>query len=111
VLALIAAFMGGIKVESNHRDAQLLAQERAYTEQYRAEVQRAAAAEKALREKKDVIRTVYKRIEVKVAEIIDRPVYHNVCIDDDGMRLINDAILGRSPLDGEMPAASSPVDK
>lgn len=33
-------------------------------------------------------RTVY----VKVDKIIDRPVYRNVCVDDDGLRLLNDQI-------------------
>jgi len=28
----------------------------------------------------------------EVQKIVDRPVYHNVCIDDDGLRIINSLI-------------------
>lgn len=37
-------------------------------------------------------RTVFKRIEVEVDRIVERPVYRNVCFDDDGMRELADAI-------------------
>lgn len=33
-------------------------------------------------------------IRTEVERIIERPVYLNACIDDDGLRIINDAIKG-----------------
>lgn len=39
------------------------------------------------------------KVETKIREvqkIIERPVYHNVCIDDDGLRIINSLITNDS---------------
>lgn len=35
-------------------------------------------------------------IEREVPKIIDRPVYRNVCVDDDGMRLLEEARTGKA---------------
>lgn len=39
-------------------------------------------------------RIVYRTIEKRIPQIVERPVYRNVCLDDDGLRLINDALAG-----------------
>ena len=44
---------------------------------------------------------VYKTITKYVDRIIDRPVYSNVCFDNDGVQLYNDSIEGTNP--GESP--------
>jgi hypothetical protein len=38
--------------------------------------------------------TVFRTITQQVDKIIDRPVFHNVCLDDDGLRLANLALSG-----------------
>lgn len=44
------------------------------------------------------IRTVneirYRTVTVTLEKIVDRPVYLNQCIDDDGLRILNDQISG-----------------
>ena len=54
-------------------------------------------------------------IENHTREIVNRPVYRNVCIDDDGLRLINSYALGNTAeLIGEMsrnPATDSGQDR
>lgn len=42
-----------------------------------------------------------------IEKIVERPVYHNVCLDDDGLRLINDA-ASESDRTGE-PAPAVPT--
>lgn len=58
---------------------------------------------------------VYRTITQTVDKIVDRPVYRNVCLDDDGLRLVN-AALGGVPAapadpgnaDSGMPRALAP---
>lgn len=38
-------------------------------------------------------RVKYEVVIKEVQKIIDRPVYHNICIDDDGVSAINSLIL------------------
>lgn len=46
-------------------------------------------------------RIVYKTIHDQIHDILERPVYRNVCLDDDGLRLANAALAG-------VPTASNP---
>lgn len=62
-----------------------------------------ADLERARHEKQIVYRTLTKRVE-KVAE---RDVYRNVCLDDDGVRLVNSALAGRA--DPGEPAGAMPT--
>jgi len=45
--------------------------------------------EKSEREKQERVRYV------EVQKIIKQPVYRNVCLDDDGLRIINDSATGK----------------
>jgi hypothetical protein len=38
--------------------------------------------------------TVFRTITQQVDKIIDRPVFRNICLDDDGLRLANAALSG-----------------
>lgn len=42
--------------------------------------------EKAQREENERVRYV------EIQKIVEKPIYHNVCLDDDGLRIINSAI-------------------
>lgn len=57
-------------------------------------------------------RVVYRTIHDQVDRLVDRPVYRNVCLDTDGLMLVNAAIAGvpvapAAPgnADGTMPQA------
>ena len=45
---------------------------------------------------------------------IEKPIYRNVCLGDDAVRLLNDAAAGRAPdsaeLDAALPRAAAPAD-
>lgn len=51
---------------------------------------------------------VYETITKTVDKLVDRPVYRNVCIDDDGLRQINAALAGHPAADPGEPAAAVP---
>lgn len=91
---LVAAFIAGVHVESDHTKAKLLAQEQSYQRAYAAEAGRlnsvAATYETKQAEVKTVTRTIVKRVET----FIDRPIYKNTCLDADGLKAVNDALAG-----------------
>lgn len=41
---------------------------------------------------KENVRTVFETIEIKVTEVVDRPIYRNVCFDTDGLQAIGNAV-------------------
>jgi len=51
---------------------------------------------------------VYRTITQQVDKIVDRPVYRNVCLDDSGLRVINDALRGEASPDTGKPDAAVP---
>lgn len=40
-------------------------------------------------------RVVYSQITREVERVVEKPIYHHVCLDPDGMRVARDAILGK----------------
>ena len=94
LLSLLAAFLLGIYARSLYQDSlELVALNAAVTAQENAskyEFDQAVALQDWLaenaRNKETVIREVVK--------LVDRPVYHNVCLDDDGLRIANAAKNG-----------------
>jgi hypothetical protein len=55
----------------------------------------------------DRARTEYRTITRLVDKIVERPVYRNVCLDDDGMQQLRAAIAGRADQPG--PATAVPA--
>ena len=51
-----------------------------------------SAASVGYEKKKGVTRVKYVTITQEVEKIVDRPVYKNICLDDDGIKLINEGI-------------------
>lgn len=66
-----------------------------------------AAAE--LRDERKKKRTIIEERTVYVNQIVDRPVYRNVCFDDDGVRCANAALLGGTQLGGCKPDGGMPA--
>ncbi len=59
-------------------------------------------------------RVLYRTVTQMVDRVVDRPVYRNTCLDDDGLRLVNFALAGitvappaSAKPNGGMPAALS----
>jgi hypothetical protein len=73
-----------------------------------AQVDNAAEKHEAARVQ---IRTQFRTIYRDVEKIIDRPVYHSACLDDDGLRQLQRAISGDTAASkpaGPVPEAERP---
>jgi len=62
--------------------------------QRKAEAEKSAKAATELEKGNANAKVVYRTITNTVDKYIDRPVYRNVCLDDDGLRDANAALVG-----------------
>lgn len=97
----VGGFVAGVKVTNNSWKASMLDAERERAEEIRQANDRNNELARELEDSRASIRTVYKTITKRADRIIDRPVYLNVCLDDDGLRLANDALAGKAGDPGE----------
>ncbi|HEX7873044.1 MAG TPA: hypothetical protein VF475_09045 [Sphingobium sp.] len=89
---LIAAFFFGRHVGTTEEEARYLRDEKKAAAKVEATIVDAQAQD-AVSAAADVHReTIVREITREVPKIIDRPVYRNVCIDADGVRLIERAV-------------------
>ena len=58
------------------------------------EAQRAAEAATELEKVKTKTKVVYRTITQEVDRVVEKPVYRDVCLDPDGLRLANAALVG-----------------
>lgn len=84
-----AAADGQVKIEA----LQLAASEAAQ-KQRQAELIQSSNASTGFQNDSAKARIVYQTIHDQVTNIVDRPVYRDVCLDDDGLRLANAALGG-----------------
>lgn len=92
--AVVALLLTGWLVRGWYEDSRDLAAAEALqraTEEFKQSEQRIAAT---LEDKLSKVRANERVIEKWRTEIIDRPVYHVECVDDDGLSLINGAATG-----------------
>lgn len=92
LLALIGAFFYGQHVgytecENDHLKAAAAAQEKREQQIAQAQANDAKAAEADVQRE-----TIVREITREVPKVIDRPIYRNVCVDADGVRLIERAV-------------------
>lgn len=96
VAVIVIAFGAGWKVKSGliaERDLAILEAKNAFIEEYRTnEANKANILEQKLAD----LRANERTIEREKLKIIERPVYHNECLDADGLRLIESARTGKS---------------
>lgn len=54
-----------------------------------------------------------RSLEKEVIRVVEKPVYRDVCLDDDGLRVLTDSIEGRDPGQpaAAVPAASAPGER
>jgi len=93
--ALIAAALSASaawQIQNRRADAQNKQRIDAQIEQRRIQEKAASAASTAFEKDrtKNEIRT--RIVYVQIDKIVDRPVYRTVCVDADGLRLLNDQI-------------------
>lgn len=97
LIAAVLAFSGAWTVQDwrfGAKEAARLEQER---EAQRANAKTADTASQTHEEAKVEIKTEFKTIYSEVERVVEKPVYRNVCFDDDGLRLITRALADRPP--------------
>ena len=88
---------GAWQVQSWRQASADLARERAAHAQFRANERTAHTASADYQKESANARVEYRTRWRTVETIVDRPVYRNVCLDDDGLRELNAAIAGDQP--------------
>ena len=86
------SFGAGWKISDWQHDAKEKARLEAVAEATRFKEKTIATASTAYEGKKEEVRIKYIRTTKVVEKIVDRPVYKNVCLDDDGLKAINEGI-------------------
>ncbi len=113
-LAVLGVISGiGYKVYQAGRDAERLEWEAKADQQRQNEELRIASAAAAYEVQRGKAKPIYRTITQTVDRLVDRPVYRNVCFDDDGLRCANAAIRGESAAgcspDGPVPGPAAPA--
>jgi len=55
-------------------------------------------------EEKVVVQTKIQKVQNDVEKIVEKPIYRNVCLDDDGLRAANSALTAGATATGSTPA-------
>lgn len=97
VVALVAALWLGWTAKGWQADALDLAGVRAAQIATDAANERGAVQARTLIETLERLKANEKTIYQQSVKLVDRPVYHSVCLDADGLRLINAAKNGTTP--------------
>lgn len=113
IAAIVAALVftagagAAYKLTADHYDAKAAAQQQAAAEAYQARTVELNAIAAQLEQARHDRKTVYRTITRDVEKVVTRDVYRNICLDDDGVRAINDALAGThsGQPDATLPAA------
>jgi len=96
LIATTGAFYKGYKLAEDKADRKIQALQLAGLQERLKEQERVSTIIDSVDKKLGELRANEKTIEREKVKIIDRPVYNNQCLDDDGVSLINQARLGKS---------------
>lgn len=92
LIALVLGFGSGWKTQGWRWDASEKQRIEQEAKERQRQLERAHASSSVFESKRSANETKYRTVTVTVKEIVDRPVYRNICLDDDGLRVINDQI-------------------
>lgn len=94
LLALAVGLAGGWKVQGWRWDAAERSRLEAEAEVQRMRARVALVASSGHEADRVKIRTEFQTIYSEVERVVEKPVYRNVCLDADGLRLIAGAVRG-----------------
>lgn len=92
LLSAALAFGSAWKIQDWRHDAAELTRQEDAAELVRLAARKADVAAVSHEEFKERERVVYQTITETVDRIVERPVYRNVCLDDDGLAVLRQAI-------------------
>lgn len=105
----VGGFLEGRKFEEGIAARANLVAEQAFQQAYEAQAGRYNVAAAKLEEAKAKRRVVERTITKEVDRVVEKPVYRNVCLDADGLRVANDALAGEVSADPAQPHAAVPA--
>ena len=91
-LAGVLAFGSAWKIQDWRFDAKEKERLEQVQEAKQMREKQISAASANYEKKKEVTRVKYVKVIEEVEKIVDRPVYKNICLDEDGIKLINEGI-------------------
>ena len=95
-IGLAAGAGAAHRITADHYEAAAARAQQAAAEAYQARTVElndiAAQLEQSRHERKTVYRTITREVE----KVVTRDVYRNVCLDVDGVRIVNEALAGRA---------------
>lgn len=94
LLAAGACFSGGWTANDWRRDSKALEQKQADDKEAFRRSEREGEKGRAFEQDKSQIVKQLRPIIREVERVVEKPVYRNLCLDDDGMRLLRSAIAG-----------------
>jgi len=110
IAALVASFIAGWVVNQYRSDSLLLAEERGAELVAKAERERESQISKDLEARLAAWDTKQWVVYREKTKIVDRPIYSNNCLDNDGVQLINDWKGGHSSqYDGAVSTSPRPA--
>ena len=107
---LLAGFAAGVKFEVGVVAARDLAQRQSDDKIHARQLDRNDKAAAGFEADKTKIRTQFLTITKEVERVTQSPVYSNICVDDDGLRLIATAINPAAAAGQPAPAVPGPAD-
>lgn len=96
VLALVTTFTLGWKTKGWHDDSLALAENAQVDKVMQQFHQHESVVASTLEDKLSQLKANEKVIEHESVKIVDRPVYNNICLDPDGLLLLNKARGGQN---------------
>ena len=106
-LLFMSGLWTGWRLASASYQADIIKEQQAAAEAVAAAARQANAQAEELEKARADREIIYRTITKQVDRIVDRPVYRNDCIDDDGLQSINEAITG-TPAAASKPDAAVP---
>lgn len=96
LVAFVIGLGSGWAIQGWKRDSadkQRIEKEAEKKEEHRKQANKASAG---FEEKRTANEIRYRTVTVTVEKVVERPVYLNQCLDDDGLHILNDQILRRA---------------
>lgn len=106
-LLLTGTLAAGWTARGWHEDAQRLTAERTARQVIDAAMARESEIAASVEQRLAQLEVSERIIDRGIIREVQRPLYRNVCLGDDAIRLLNDAAAGRAPDPAEPAAALS----
>jgi len=109
-IGLAAGASAACKLTADHYEAAAARAQQEAAAAYQARTEELNAVAAQLEQSRHERKIVYRAIARDVEKVVTRDVYRNVCLDADGVRIVNDALAGRpgaSDTAAALPAAGA----